>query len=570
MGIVPVVLRRKHEANGPGRRVPLWVKIIIGVCVLFILGIIGINIYLKTTVNNRLKAIVRESTHGLYKLDYSGLSLNALTGSFTIRDVRLTPDTAVLNKLLQQHAAPRFVYEGTIARLALSNVRWLIYINNKNLNIGKVKLTQPRFNITQYLQKNDTAREMASIENTFGKQVRNLRVARFSVENAMVNYQVVDTVDVDRTINLVEGLDIDLEDLKLKKTKGNVPELTVDEHNITLKEFKHRTADSLYWIGMKGLHYSSHQKKATLALFYTQPRYPEKEFARKHANQQTRYQLELKNLSAENLDLATLLLKGQAIMKKVSIESGSANMFMDRSLPARGKDEGEVMISKKIRKIVVPFAIDQLTIGKLAVNYSEFNPSTGQSARIPFQNLSITATNITNLPERISRNPKLTLDATGQFMNAQIKTNFAFDLGSNDGNFTSTVTANEIPARELSPILTAIAKIETRKGTLEKLDATVTGNEQGATANVILRYRGLKISMLKKEGDTLKRRGLPTMLANLFVVDDNPKDGVLRTAQSMRLVRKPGRSFFNMLWGVIALGIKDIITDKKGHKLDAV
>lgn len=570
MGIVPMILRRKNAASGPGRRVPLWVKVIIGVCGVLILGILGINIYLKTTVNNRLRAIVSESSKGLYRLEYSGISLNALTGSLTIRDMRLTPDTAVLNMLLKQRTAPRFVYEGTVSTLALNNVRWLIYINNKNLNIGKLKLMQPRFNITQYLQKYNTARDVASIETTLSKQVRNLKVDRFIIENAMLNYQVVDTVDVDRTVNIVEDLDIDLKDLRLKKLKDNTSELKIDEHNITLKEFKHRTADSLYWIGIKGLHYSSKQKKAVLASFYSQPRLPEKEFARKHTNQQTRYQVELKDLSAEELDITSLLLKGEALMKKVNIESGSANMFMDRSLPPRGKDEGEVVISKKIKKIMFPFAIDQLTIGRLDVNYTEFNPVTGQSAHIPFQNLAVTASNITNLPERIGRNAKLSLDATGLFMNARVKVNFAFDLGSSTGNFTSTVTASQIPAHELSPILTAIAKIEARKGTLEQLDASVTGNEQGAMANVTLRYRGLKISMLKKEGDTLKRRGLPSMLANLFVVDDNPKDGVLRTAQSMRLVRKPGRSFFNMLWGVIALGIKDIITDKKAYKLDAV
>lgn len=570
MGIVPVVFRRTKAGNGPGRRVPLWVKIIIGVCVLLTVGTIGINIYLKTTVNNRLRAIVSESSHGLYKLDYSDISLNALTGSLTIRDVRLTPDTTVLNKLLQQHTAPRFVYQGTVNRLALSNVRWMAYINSKKLNVGGLKLAQPQFNITQYLQKNDTARDIASLETTLSKQVRDLRVANFTVEDAMINYEVKDTVDIDRTVNIIEDLDIELEDLRLKKSKEGFAELKVDDHHIALKEFKHRTADSLYWIGIKGLDYNSKNKKAVLALFYSQPGFDEKEFARKHANQSTRYQIELKNLSAEEINFASILLKGEAIMKKVNIESGSANMFMDRSLPPRTQDDGAVVVSKKIKNLMLPFAIGQLTIGKLAVNYTEFNPITGQSAHIPFKDLSITASNITNMPELINRNAKLTLDATGQFMNAQVKANFAFDLGSNDGNFTSTVTANQIPAKELSPILTAIAKIETRKGTLEKLEASVTGNEQQAMANVTLRYRGLKIGMLKKAGDTLKRRGLPTMLANLFVVDDNPKDGVLRSAHSMRLVRRPGRSFFNMLWGVIALGIKDIITDKKGYKLDAV
>lgn len=564
-----MIFRRKTAADGGRKRLPLWARIVLMVMLVLLLGIIGVNIYLKTTVNNRLRAIVTESSHGLYKLDYSGVSLNAITGSLTLRGVRLTPDQAVLNRLLKAGTAPELVYQGTAASIALNNVRWLVYLNTKKLNIGKIRLSQPRLNITRYKRTNDTANN-TSEKSDFAKQVRDLRVAKFAVENAMLNYLVNDSLDAKRMVNIVEGLSLELEDLRIKKSLNGKPELEIDEHQITLRHFQHRTADNFYLLGIRGLDYNSKSRKASLAVFYAQPRYSEKEFARRQASQQTRYEVGFHGLSATGLDIQALLLKGEAILEKVSIKSGSIQMYMDRTRPSRQRDDGQVVISEKIKKIAFPFAVDSLAIGKMDVSYTEFNPATGQPARIPFESLAVTATNLTNLPGHIQRNSQLKIDAAGRFINAEIKADFVFDLASTEGKFQSTLVAGEIPAADLSPILTAIAKIETRKGTLEKLDAVVTGNEQGAMADVTLRYRGLKISMLKKEGDTMKRRGLPTMLANLFVVDDNPKDGVLRTAKSMRLVRRPGRSFFSMLWGAISLGIKDIITDKKAYKLDAV
>ena len=144
---------------------------------------------------------------------------------------------------------------------------------------------------------------------------------------------------------------------------------------------------------------------------------------------------------------------------------------------------------------------------------------------------------------------------------------FEFVLANPQGRFTSWIKASQLDANRLNPILSSTAKIEARRGTLRQLEAVVRGNANHATATVNLQYDGLKIDILKLEGDSLTKKRLPSIFANILIEDDNPKDGILRTAKGITIRRGIGRSFFNMLWASIAGGIQQIIAKKKGLKL---
>ena len=85
------------------KRTPWWGKLLIILLLLFAIGAIGVSIYLTRMVNGRLRELVLESSNGLYKLDYSKVSVNALTGNLSVYDARLTPDTTVFAQLQQHH-----------------------------------------------------------------------------------------------------------------------------------------------------------------------------------------------------------------------------------------------------------------------------------------------------------------------------------------------------------------------------------------------------------------------------------------------------------------------------------
>lgn len=536
----------------------------IGFVLFFVLGSIGLSIYLSGLVNRRLREIVHNSSQGLYRLDYGKVRVNALAGNLSIHDVELLPDTSVFGRLQQLKLRPRFLVACKAEKLQLKNLRWLGYLLNNELHIGKLLIDQPNFSITQYGQQ-DTARKTGSIYQLVSKQVKDLRIGLLSIRNAEANYEAIDSGGQAKTINKVEQLNIDFTRVRFEKKKA-APGMLAEDYSIALNEFRHRTTDSLYWIGISGLIYKAAQKRLKLSSFYVEPRYADSAFSKRLKMQETRYNMKLENLVADSLDLGLLAEHGKLVVPQLNIGKGTVDMYMNRGLPKPAQDQVNAAISQKISNLGFPFAIQRLRLNGIRLQYRELEPRSGRTATIRFENVAGEAANITTLPEHISRNALMAFSLRGKFLQAAVSARFEFDLNKSDGSFKTWLRASQLEADQLNPILVAVARIEARKGLLKQLEATIQGNADLARADVSMEYEGLKINLLKAEGDSLVKKGLPSMFANLFIMDDNPKDGILRRANNVVRKRGFGKSFFNMIWGSVSMGIQQIIAKKQGLK----
>ncbi|HYC28659.1 MAG TPA: hypothetical protein VEB42_07580, partial [Chitinophagaceae bacterium] len=159
--------------SGLVKKIPLWGRIGIVLLLVAGIGVIGLNIYLTNLVNRRLRQMVAESSHGLYKLDYSNVSVNALTGSITLRNVSLDANSTAFAQLRRLKAEPRFLAGGKTKKLSLRNVHWLRYLNSKKLSIGKILIDGPEFNITQY-KRQDSATKPLDVYDFLSKEVKDL------------------------------------------------------------------------------------------------------------------------------------------------------------------------------------------------------------------------------------------------------------------------------------------------------------------------------------------------------------------------------------------------------------
>lgn len=551
------------------QRIPKWVKMTLGVILFLALaGTIGLNIYLNNLVNKRLCVMVHESSDGLYRLDYGSVSMNPFSGNVTVNNAQLTPDTAVFARLRQQKQAPRFLIAGKTEKLTLRNVRWLAFLNRKELKIGELLIDRPEFNLVQYrsLQK-DTAEKSSNAIDFISRKVKDLQLGQFSIRDAIIHYQVADTVAKERTINTIEHLDLGFTHVHFAEDTSAGKYLAAEDYYIRLNEYRHRTSDSLYWLTLHGLEYNSKQRIAKLDSFFSHPRDGEGAFSKKVGFQETRYECRLADLKAEGLDLASLVEGRELNIKSIRIGSGAADFYMNRGYPPPREETEHVVISQRILSLGIPLRIDSLVVQKLAVSYKEYNPASEKSAVIRFESVTGAAYNITNVPSVIASNPRMKVSVHGQFMGAVIRAAMNFALDRTDGSFTASLEANKVPAEKLNSILTSTMLIEAREGILNKLEATVTGTANKAIADVKLLYEDLKINLLENKGNGLEKKGLKSMFANILIFDDNPKDGKLRTANGIQKTRRHAKSFFNLTWSAVAAGIIEIIFKEKGIRL---
>ncbi len=66
-----------------------------------------LSVHWKNILDKELRRYVSQGSDSLYTLAYGKINLNLLTGSVSIQNVALLPDTAVYDRLVKEQRAPR-------------------------------------------------------------------------------------------------------------------------------------------------------------------------------------------------------------------------------------------------------------------------------------------------------------------------------------------------------------------------------------------------------------------------------------------------------------------------------
>lgn len=77
---------------------------------------------MEACIDRKIKAGVYNGSHHLYRIDFKSINLNVITGSLALRDVTLTPDTAVFDSLKKKQLAPAHTFEIKLKKLQITRV----------------------------------------------------------------------------------------------------------------------------------------------------------------------------------------------------------------------------------------------------------------------------------------------------------------------------------------------------------------------------------------------------------------------------------------------------------------
>ena len=106
------------------------------------------------------------------------------------------------------------------------------------------------------------------------------------------------------------------------------------------------------------------------------------------------------------------------------------------------------------------------------------------------------------------------------------------------------------------------------KGQINDVVFNMTGNDNQAQGKLTMLYSNLKIESFKQDekGDTLKSKKLENIFSNALIKDNNPANGVTRSADFM-YKRDLNKSFFNLLWKSIFDGVQKTVMSKGGLQI---
>ena len=105
-----------------------------------------------------------------------------------------------------------------------------------------------------------------------------------------------------------------------------------------------------------------------------------------------------------------------------------------------------------------------------------------------------------------------------------------------------------------------MALMEIDTGIINSMSFNLNGDNYGTKGDFELQYQDLKVNLMKKNEATgkFKKKHVSSFIANAILKNDNPHKGELRT-YTVQYNRDPYKSFFNMIWKSLFVGIQETL-----------
>lgn len=512
-------------------------------------------------LRGQLKDYVREMSDSLYILQYDQVDLNILKGQLAISKVSLVTDTVVYKRLQQEQRAPAILYAFSADYLSLRYFKVWRYFLKKELSAGSLVLDNPSIVLEQDTRNVDTSRHRSAYEN-ISSRIHSLSIGTLRLDSSNFKYTYIKK-DSAKVITQLHHLSIHVNDLLIDAKAMEDPSrfLYARNYELHLRDYRHRSADSLYWMIVRDVSYNAAESNLHIGQFSVEPRYSRSDFDKKVKVQQDRFDVQFKKIAVNGLDPKDLLENQQIRARRVDIGSGNIDIYHNRMLPSSNELKTGQYPHQLLQKLSVPIMIDSLKASRVDIAYMEVNAKSLQAGTIRFNQVGGLFRNITNIDSLVARNRHCIADLDGVFMQrGKLQARFDFFLNDPKGSFAVSGKLDDMDGRELTPITRPLALVEIKSGYVQEVTFSMQGNERSASGTVKMLYNNLKVRILKKDDETseLKRKGLLSLFANAIAINNsNPRDGQLHIAHP-RYVRDPRKSFFNLVWKTLFAGVKEI------------
>jgi hypothetical protein len=318
--------------------------------------------------------------------------------------------------------------------------------------------------------------------------------------------------------------------------------------------------DGYYNFSFKDILVNSLQKQLKINSFNIVPFASERQYANQFNFQKDRYDVSLSGIFLKNIDMNTLLEK-KLLASELVINNLSANIYRDLRKPLEKKNKVGNYPSQMLTAMDHEVNVSKATINSANIQYKENEAVTNETGIIDFTDTKMTISNITNIPEEIQKNNTLTISFASKVLGKiPLNGNFKFILNSKEGGFTTAGHVSGFDALELNKVSVPMALIKINRGSINSIDFNLRGNNTGAKGDFVMKYKDLKVDILKRDKTTkaIKKRGFLSMAANLILVNDNPGKQGLREVNPVS-ERNIYKSFFNLVWKTIFTGMKKTV-----------
>ena len=534
-----------------------------------ILVLAAVSCYLywnrKPLLTHYLQKKITKGTDSLYHIKFSELNFSLFSGNVQVKNLELIPDTATYNKFIALKKAPDNLFHVKIKELNILNIAVSTALFQKKLSVDSIKIDQPELTVVNKNQPyNDTVKKEnpQNLYPLIKKVFKKVEIKDISLTNSTFELTDKNSKEVEHTA--LDHVNIDVKEVLIDSLSGKDKSRFYSSKSMALRlsNYKLATSDSLYYLTVKDLSFSTQKHQLLLNNIAFTPRYSKSGFYEKVKLSKDRYDLKFNTVSINDIDLQRLVNKQQFFSSSANISNADIEVYNNNAYPndKSEKPHWDNFPHQQLQKVAAELKIDTLNLKNINVIYAEADKGSKQTGSISFNNISGQILNITNDSLAKVNNKYATARLTTRILNAaDLTAQFKFDLASKNGAFSFLGELGALNGVIFNQITVPLGMVKINSLAIQRLTFSSTADDYHASGQMKLYYTNLNLELLKKKkGEKqLDKKGFISALANMFIIkSDNPdknnnfRTGLINYKRPIKIL------FFNFLWKSLFTGIK--------------
>ncbi|RZK50861.1 MAG: DUF748 domain-containing protein [Pedobacter sp.] len=542
----------------------VWRIVFIGLGIIVLL-MIGFALYVqsqwKPMIKDKIGSAIINASDSLYRINYTDIDLNILTGTVSLHQAQLIPDSMRYERLKLIKRAPTHLFRIKTKRLQINRAQLLNAYFKQTIKLKRIALVEPK--IWMYYTKVgrmvDTNTTQKSLFEMIAPSLKFIQVGEVRIQDADFEYY-----NGKRLANKINHLNIAINDILIDSAAqfdttrvGYAKAIAFN-----LGNYESLSKDKRYKIRLDSVNGNIITKQVLVKGFKLIPQLSDLAFSRQFKVQKDRYDLSFEQLKISNLDFIHLNQTGEIRARKIELGPGKVAVFLNRELPPPPIDKGRNFPHRALARLDINTKVDSLVLNQIQIAYTEYNPDTKAKGTLLLGNLKGSLLNLTNDSLSLTQNHYAKANLTASLMNqGNLNVQINFNLTDPLAAFSYAGSIRNYNLTHLNKLAKPLGQVEVESGLVKDLNFSMQGNTRGAYGRVNFLYTDLKANLTKidAEGKT-KKKGLLSFVANTVLIkDSNPLPGKETRTANVQWARVPQASFFNLMWKSIFLGIREIV-----------
>jgi len=574
--------------------------------ILLVAGIFIIYINLGKLLTNALnKGFNSNVISDVYALQFEKLSVNILTGTVKVYNVKLHP----LEKPAQDYPYINSSFRLSAGKMMLKNVDLITLLRSNELELKQIEFIEPAIDfqiadvVPVFFPFNDTT--SGPVKKGQKKSIESYLLDRFDMVNA--SFHVTNTAKerefhireinlslADIMINRLPGKDIiayrnfnfsigefagslqkkAIKHVRFKDFKINIDSLYIvntpdtsvyhfADFSTGLKALDVQTTDSLFHLAIQSFDLSYRNKSIELYDVAFKPNVSDAVIQRRYQYQHTRFSAEIGKILLNKVDFDSMIYQRKMLIDEVVLDKVTASIFKDNTKPV-DKSRVPIYFGQQIKAIPLPVRIKKVKVTGVNLVNTEKKPD-GMLAKANINRGTVTVDNLTNL----SPGGVLDMNADAFIENkAHIKLNLAFSYAA--PQFSMRGRIDKFALAGLNPLLQSYTPAKILKGTADEISFSGMVYRTNSTGTMTFLYHDLEVDLELKDKAKWKSSVL-TFAANTAVNEANP----VSSNRPPRIVtyhaeRDMNKGFVNIMIKSVLAGLKETAVmskeNRKAHK----